>query len=117
MEERKIMKTKISVVLLLLCVSLPVFPHAGGHNITREQVIELSDRVVLDLAKRSKIETTWEKFKKFETAEQVQLKGFIVWRVTYSNKKASAPDKKRIYVFLTPEGGILGSSFTENPSG
>lgn len=107
------------IICLLIALALPVTSaYAGaGHShgpvtpVKEEQAIKNASDAVAAIAKKGKLEASWNGVKPQE-AKTVTNQFGQEWVVIFTNPKAADQEKKTLYVFLSLDGQYLGANFT-----
>lgn len=88
--------------------------HGHGHShepVTQQQAEQIASRVVSSLINKSVIDKSWDGIT-VEKSEQKTFDGRQEWVVSYKNEKASDPQKRTLYIFLTLTGEYLAANYT-----
>lgn len=102
------------VIALLSGASLAGAGHDHGHShepVTQQQAEQSATRVVSSLAERGVIDKSWIT-SKVEQSEQKTFSGRPEWVVSYKNDAVSDPEKRTLYIFLTPAGEYIAANYT-----
>lgn len=111
---------KINAIILSLVITLFSGPslagagHDHGHShepVTQQQAEQAATRVVSTLAERGVIDKSWST-SKVEKSEQKTFGGQPEWVVSYKNDAVSEPEKRTLFIFLTPAGEYIAANYT-----
>lgn len=108
-----------SIILTFVLTLISPLTLAGeGHDhgapsepVTQQQVEQIASRIVTTFIGKGVIEESWNTGK-FEQAEQKQFGDNQEWVVSYRNETANDPQKRTLYIFLTPTGKYLAANYT-----
>lgn len=89
----------------------PGHGHSHGPKIGSDKAKVIATQTVGQLVKKGKLDTTWKKTKANEPTKESFGHG-PEWVVTVDNPRAKDKKKKRLFVFISTEGEVLGSNFT-----
>lgn len=111
---------KIQAIILSLVVtlfsgaSLAGAGHDHGYSnkpVTQQQAEQVATRIVSTLVAREVIDKSWSS-SAVEKSEQSTLSGRPEWVVSYKNDSVSDPEKRTLYIFLTPAGKYIAANYT-----
>ncbi len=88
--------------------------HGHGHAhepVTQEQAEQSASRVITTLVSKGVIDSSWDGSPVVKT-EQKTFKGSPEWVVSYQNDAIDDPEKRTLYIFLTPDGQYIAANYT-----
>lgn len=101
-------------ITLLSGASLAGAGHDHGHShepVNQQQAEQAATRVVSTLAERGVIDKSWTT-SQVDRSERKTFGGQPEWVVSYKNDAVSDPEKRTLYIFLTPAGEYIAANYT-----
>lgn len=90
--------------------------HGHGHShgntpVNQEKAVINATEVVSGFVTKNKLDKSWG-FIKASSVEKNVFKGNSEWVIIFINDKIAAPDKQKLYVFLTLSGDYVAANYT-----
>ena len=88
--------------------------HSHSHTpVDQEKASTNATKIVAALVKRNTLDNSWISITP-SSVEKKTIKGNPEWLAIFDNEKASDPEKRKLYVFLTLGGDYIAANFTGN---
>ena len=107
---------RLSIAILSLLVAPLALAHGGAAHshelITEVRAKEIAKTTVGELTTQKKVDASWRD--KEPKITQKKFFGKTEWVATFENPAVQDAAKKKLYVFLSLDGAVLGANHTGN---
>lgn len=83
----------------------------GGPDVNKAMAQTIASNAVASFTKRNKLDKSWASITA-SSVEQRMFKGNPEWVAVFVNDKITDAEKRKLYVFLTMGGDLLGANFS-----
>lgn len=102
--------TALLILAVLLGTGGSLAAHEGGHvTLEQDAAVRKGEEVVELLVRRGKLHGSWSGAAL--DAAELKVTGPRQWHLTFRNDAAPAPEQRRLFIFLTADGQLLGANF------
>ena len=112
------MKIRTFILTFVLTLFSSAALAGAGHDhgvplepVTQQQAEQIASQVLSTFASKNDIDRSWNNIK-VDKSEKKSFSGNLEWVVSYKNEAVSDPEKRTLYIFLTPGGEFIAANYT-----